>query len=231
MDMSAPRRLEQIVEHQVRRWEVEARATVPQPRAPCIALSRQPGAEADELGHQVAEWLDYGFFGIEIVDQIAREQHIQRELVAGVDEHVRSAIDRYVLDFFRRGKPFTEDDYLHQVVQTVTTLGERGMAVILGRGAPFILPADRALRVLVTAPEATRTLRLAERHRLSRLEAERLREQLERDRSSFLRHGFGVHPDDPSLYDLAVNTATLSIEAAGKVIVEALRRRFPVQPS
>ena len=225
--MSAPRRLDQLVEHQVRRWEVERRATVPQPRAPSIALSRQPGSGAAELAHKVAEWLDYGFFGNEIVDQIAREEHVQRELVAGLDEHLRSAIDRYVLDFFRPGQ-FTENDYLRQLVHVVTTLGERGMAVVLGRGAPFILPPERALRVLVTAPVEARTEVIAERHQLSGDDARKHREHEDRERTQFLRHGFGVDPDDPSLYDLVVNTATLTSDAAGKIVIEALRRRFPV---
>ncbi|MCZ6782669.1 MAG: cytidylate kinase-like family protein [Proteobacteria bacterium] len=225
--MTAPRRLDQIVDHQVRRWEVERRATIPQPRAPCIALSRHPGSGAAELAHQVAEWLDYGCFGIEIVDQIAQREHVQRSLVTGLDEHVRSAIDRYVFDFLR-GESFTETDYLRQVVQVVTTLGERGMAVILGRGAPFILPPDRALRVLVTAPVVARNERIAKEHRLSLGEAALRREHDDRERLQFLRHGFGVEPDDPSLYDVVVNTGTLSIEAAAKVVIEGLRRRFPV---
>jgi hypothetical protein len=33
-------------------------------------------------------------------------------------------------------------------VTTLATLGEQGRAVILGRGAPFVLSPDRTLRVL-----------------------------------------------------------------------------------
>ena len=92
-----------------------------------MALSRLPGAGAAELGQRLAERLGYTFFGIEIVDHIARQTGLRHELVAGVDEHVRSAIERYLVDAFRASR-FTESDYLRQVVETIAALGERGGA-------------------------------------------------------------------------------------------------------
>jgi cytidylate kinase len=220
-----PRSLEALVDHQVRRWEIERRPGMPRPRGPCVALSRLPGSGAAALGRRVAEWLDYGFFGIEILDRIAREQGIQRRLLVGLDEHVRGAIDRYVGDAFRT-RPFTEGDYLQHVVRTLATLGERGMAVILGRGAPFILSPEQALRVLIVAPTTHRIERLAKARGLSTDEAAQRLAEKDAERLAFLRHQFGVDPDDPRLYDLVVNTATLSIDAGAALVVEGLRRRF-----
>ena len=120
--------LDELVERQVRRWEMQQRASEPPPSPSCVALSRQPHSGAAELAQRVAEKLDYGFFGIEIVDRIARERGIDRALVAELDERVRSTIDRYVLDSFRQRR-FTESHYLRSVVRTVVTIGERGMAV------------------------------------------------------------------------------------------------------
>ncbi len=174
----------------------------------------------------MANKLDYGFFGIEIVDQIAREQGIQQRLVAGVDEHVRSVIERHVVDSFR-SKAFTESEYLRHVVRVVTTLGKRGMAVILGRGAPFILSQEQALRVLVVAPTSMRVERRARERALAREQAAELVAQEDAERHAFLRHHFGVTPDDAALYDLVVNTGTLGMDAAAALVVDALRRGFP----
>jgi cytidylate kinase len=176
----------------------------------------------------VAELLDYGFFGIEIVDRIARELGVQRRLVEGLDERVSSGIERYVADAFRT-RPFTETDYLRAVVRTIATLGERGRAVILGRGAPHILPATRALRVLVVAPREARAARIARDEGLGPREAEEVVAQRDAERLRFLRHDFGVEADDPTLYDLAVNTQTLGLEASAALVIDALRRRFPTQ--
>ncbi len=215
------------MDRQARRWEVERRASVPLPRSPCVALSRLPASGGAEVGRRVADWLDYGFFGREIVDQIAREQGVQRQLVAGLDEHVRGVIERYVADAFR-SRPYTENDYLRHVVRTMATLGQRGMAVILGRGCAFCLPPEQALRVLVVAPASVRAERLARERGLSPEQAaERLAEE-DRDHYEFLQRDFGVDYRDPALYDLVVNTATLGIDGAAALVVEALRRRFPV---
>jgi cytidylate kinase len=224
-----PRSLDALVAYQVQRWALEQQKSAPRGALPCVAMSRLPHSGAAEVGKQVAERLGFGFFGIEIVDRIAREQGIQRELVEGVDEHVRSTIDRWVIDAFRR-QSFNESDYLRGVVRTVATLGERGLAVILGRGSPFILAEERTLRVLVVAPRPWRIQRRIEEAGSSEKEAA---EQIERDdesRERFLRTDFKVEPDDPSLYDLVVNTAGLGIQGAAELIVQGLRQRFPGAP-
>ena len=182
--------LEELVERQARRWEMSKRAATPPPALSCVALSRLPHSGAAALAQSVAEKLDYGFFGIEIVDRIALERRIDRRLVAELDERVRSTIDRYVLDSFRQ-RPFTESHYLRSVVRAIVTLGERGMAVVLGRGAPFVLGPEKALRVLVVAPAEARRTRLAVREGLSDSEAERRLEREDQQRLEFLSQ-FGV---------------------------------------
>jgi cytidylate kinase len=174
----------------------------------------------------VAEWLDYGFFDKEIVDWISREEGIQRQLVEGLDERMRTGIERYVTDSFQT-RAFTESDYLRDVVRIMAILGKRGMAVVAGRGAPFILPAERALRVLVIAPLELRAERLAAAEGLGAAEALEILRQQDAERETFYRSQFGVEQSDPLLYDLVVNTGTLSVEACARLVVDALRSRFP----
>lgn len=220
------RNFDQLVEHQVRRWEVERRRRTSVVPAPCVALSRQPGAGAASIGRLVAEKLDYGFFGIEIVDHIAREAKIRRELVVGLDERVRSTIDRFVIDSFH-STTFTETDYLRKLVETVTTLGERGRTVMLGRGSTVILPPERALRVLVVAPVELRRERWMKDQGVSADEAASRLARMDEDRRHFLQHQFGVDPDDPLQYDLVVNTGTIQLRDAADLVIQSLERRFP----
>jgi cytidylate kinase len=224
--MRTPRSVQALVDEHVGRWSLERRAADPTRRAPCIALSRLPGSGGAELGQRVAERIGYSFFGIEIVDRIARERKIQRELVVGLDEHVRTVIDRYVLDALR---PFNEGDYLHQVVRTLVTIAETGGAVFLGRGAAFILPPERTLRLLVTAPRDLRVERMAKTHDLSSRDASARIEHEEESRRDFHRHHFKIDPDDPSHYDLVTNIGTLGIDDATELVVAAWQRRFDRQ--
>jgi cytidylate kinase len=222
----APHNLGLLIDRQMRRWALQHPVAIAESPSPCVALARLRGSGGVEIGRRVAEWLDYGFFDKEIVDWIAREEGIQRQLVEGLDERVRSGIDRYVADAFQ-SHPFTESDYLRDLVRIVVTLGNRGMAVIAGHGAPFILPPERALRVLVTAPMSERVRRYAAAEGLDPAAAGARLAEEDAERREFYRAQFGVDQGDPLLYDLVVNTGTLSVEAGARLVVEALRSRFP----
>jgi len=223
--VTLPRSLDQLVDHQIGRWHLEAQRPTSRPRRPCVALSRLPGSGADELGQLLAERLGYAFFGIEIVDRIARKAGVQRELVDGMDERVRGAIEA-ILDGLRGRHPrFGESDYVHRLVRVVTTLGEGGAAVIVGRGSPYILGPDRALRALIVAPREERLERIAKRYDLPLAEAHSRLEREDAARRQFVTRSFHVDPDDASLYDLVVNTGTLGIEGAVDLLEATLQRR------
>ncbi len=217
--------LELLAQSQFRRWETMRRSAATEKPRPCIAISRQHGAGGASLGKRVAERLGYGFFGREIVEEITKHTGLSRQLVVGVDEHIRGAIDRFLGDGFRQRR-FTETEYLRQVVRVVATLGERGGAVILGRGAPFILKPERALRVLVVAPREQRLEHLAKTYELGIQEAEARMIQLDQRRTEFLRHHFHRDPDDPINYDLTLNSGTLTLGTGVELLVSGLRARF-----
>jgi len=225
--VTVPRSTDQLVERQVRRWHLEARMQRLRPRRPCIALSRLPGSGADELGRLLAERLGYAFFGVEIVDRIARMSGIQQELVAGMDERVRSAIEAVIDGLRGRPAAFSESDYVRRLVRVIATLGEGGSAVIVGRGSTCVLGADRALRVLVVAPREERVERLAKRYDLPLAEAHARLEREDERRRLFVRRSFRVDPDDASLYDLALNTGSFGVEGAADLVEEVLARRWP----
>jgi cytidylate kinase len=218
--------IHEIVERQARLWRVQGASARSAPPNPCVALSRMPHSGAAEIGHRLAEQLGYGFFGIEIVDQIAREQGVARRLVEGLDEHVRNVIERYAVDTLR-GRTVTEVEYLNSLVRVIATLGERGGAVILGRGASFILPPTRALRVFLLAPRELRAERLARVRKKGAEEAHRILEAEDADRIAFLRHHFERDPDNALFYDLSINTGSFSPEQSVELIIDALVRRFP----
>ncbi len=220
--------VQSIVARQVLRWNEAEKIRGPQTSKPCIAISRLPHARAAELGQRVADRLDYGFLGKEILDQIENEQGIRRQLTEGLDEHVRGVLDRFVIDTFT-SKSITESEYATHLVRIISTLGQRGMAVILGRGAPFILPPERALRVLVVAPADFRANRLASKKNISIEEARDILPREDHERHAFIHHHFEIDENDPSLYDLVVNTSTLSMDIAVDLVLSAMRDRFGVR--
>ena len=224
----AARGIDAMVERQGRRFELERRSQVHQV-PPCIALSRLPRSGGADLGRRLAEQLDFEFFGIEIVDRMARELGIKRHLIAELDEHVRSVVERYLADAFRP-RAVNESQYLQRLVRILTTIGEGGGAVILGRGSCYVLPPERTLRVLVVAPRAYRIQRLARELGVPAEEADNRLSEEDARRREFIGHHFGVDPDSSTRYDLVVNTGTLGLDAACALVADALRSKVGSLP-
>jgi len=196
---------------------------MPRPRAPVVALSRWAGSQGDAVADRVASWLDYGLFGAPQIDRIAADPSLRTRLRGGLDATRSAALEELVALATRRapGAP-------RELVEVVATLGARGMAVVLGRGAAAILPPDRALRVLVVAPLALRVERLAAEQAIARDEAHACITSADAARRAALAERFGIAAEDLTHYDLVLNTEALAVEAAAALAVDALRRRFPL---
>jgi len=224
---SAPRSLDQMVNRQIQRWTYDVAKRPPSIIRPCVALSRLPGSQAAALGSLVAQRLDFGFFGREIVDRIAQQEHIARNLVEGVDERMRDGIERFVHDGFNRLPHYTESQYHTQLLRVLGTLSKRGLSVILGRGAAYALPPESTLRVLVVESRSARVERLCQAKGLTPKEASHRIDYEQRQRCQFVRHHFGRDADDASNFDLVVNTESLGVTAAARLVHRAYYERFP----
>mgnify|MGYP001197171596 CR=1 FL=1 len=215
--------LAKLFERQAARWAIEGRAGMPLPRGAVVSISRLPFSGGDEVAERVAAWLDYGLFGLDALRQIARDPALRAKLAADLAPPALAAIEARVQQVFGA----LGEAELRNLAAVVATLGERGMAVVVGRGALSILPRERTLRVLVVAPVAERVERAAAQLALARDAAAARVEQEDAERLAFLRDRLGLAGDDAWLYDVAVNTQELTTDAAAALVVEALRRRFP----
>jgi cytidylate kinase len=105
-------------------------------------------------------------------------------------------------------------------------IGQHGHAVIIGRGAQFILAPDRTLRVRVIAPLEQRASRVAENLAIDLGEARARVLQKDGERLAFARAHFNRDVRAPEQYDLLINTANVEVEQAAVLIEEAFTMRF-----
>jgi cytidylate kinase len=219
----AAKPLAELFERQARRWEIERGAGMPAPRGAVVSVSRQPWAGGDEVAERVAGWLDYGLFGLDALRELARDARLRDRLVADLEPTVRATVEARARRLFGELDPVE----VREVASVVAALGERGMAVVVGRGAISVLPHERTLRVLIVAPREVRAARLAASLALAPDAAAARLEQEDQERQAFLRDRLGLRDDDSTLYDLVINTERLATDAAAALVVEAVRRRFP----
>jgi cytidylate kinase len=111
---------------------------------------------------------------------------------------------------------------MQHLMNAIGTIGKHGRAVIVGRGANFILPPEKRFSVRIVAPQAWRINRVAKEFEISAEDAKRRVMRTESDRRAFIRKYFNADIADPTNYDLTINTAVLSVDDAVKVISSAL---------
>ena len=225
------RRISEIIERQVRRWQ----QTPPSPGAkkplagsqqPTITISSAYGALGSDIGRMVAGQLGFDMFDREMVDRIAESARVRQQIVASVDERQQDLISEYLAVQFS-GDIFTSSDYLRHLCRVTLTIGQHGRAVLIGRGSHFILEPKRTLRVRTVAALETRISRIAAANDLSQKEARTAVLQKDAEQQAFGRLHFNRDVSDPLAHDLLINTAHLGPEQAASLIRHAFESRFP----
>jgi cytidylate kinase len=114
--------------------------------------------------------------------------------------------------------------YVRHLTETLFSLATHGECVIVGRGAAQILPVETTLRVRLVAPVEWRTVAMSQKLGVSKEEAERLVEKIDRERVRSVKDHFHKEATDPRQYDLVLNSSRYSVGECADLIVEGLRR-------
>jgi hypothetical protein len=195
---------------------------------PYLLISREKGAGGTAVGQLAGKRLGWQVFNKEIVDAIAEKANVRRELIESLDERDRATI-RDVVSGFLSPQPVGTAGYLATLREILLTLGHQGDVVIVGRGAQYVLPSRFGLRLRMVAPIEVRVRRIAAEGSIS-LEAARAEvETSDRERATLTRRHFGEDWRDPLNYDVIINTAELTAEAATEAVVTAAQRKLGLQ--
>lgn len=195
-----------------------------------VAISREHGAGGEQVGALVAEQLGFRYVDDEIVTQAAARGHISHAEVADTEKR-RSLALRLIEQIGRASTPAYSapmaanlaDRELYQdlIRDVVVETASQGSAVIVAHAASIAL-ADRddVLRVLVVAPPKVRAERIAADGGVDADEAARIVKSSDADRRSYFKSFYGI-TEEPTNYDLVLNTGGLSFERAAGVVASA----------
>jgi len=200
-----------------------------------ICISSQDGAGAHETAQAVSTTLGLRILDEDIITTAARE--------AGVDEHTMADVERrksrlqsiiegigvagggvYTApgaEYIGTTEPASEG--LRSLISTVIEeTAAQGSVLIVSHAASIALGArEDVLRVLLTAPVATRTARLAAMLGADEREAAKVLKRSDDARGDYIKRFYGVGDELPTHYDLVINTEKLSPDQAAGLIVSA----------
>lgn len=190
-------------------------------RIPVVTLCMEPGSGGCLIAEQVAKRLDFDFFHRDIIHKIAESARISTTLVESLEKERLSGMQDFIASVIK-DQYIHPSIYLDHLMKIICTIGKHGRAVIVGRGANFIIPKKDRFAVRVVAPESVRVERIAKRFNVPSDTAKRRVTVRENRRSAFIRQSFHTDICDPIHYDLILNTAQMSIEAGVESIIGAM---------
>ncbi len=224
-----PKYIEQLVDEQLRRATLANKAqpedfTASEPIGPVITISRQLGSGGRKVAERLASILEWSLWDKELVEAIAQNASVRKKVVESFDERTISELEI----MFRAA--FGEHDlggfiYHQHLARTLLAIAKHGSAIILGRGANFLV--KDALNVRIHASEERRIENLMRFEGYSREEAIRAIKRTDRERAQFVKRMFGQDVADCRLYDLVIKTDDVFVEGAARIIITALRHKYP----
>ncbi|MDH7601003.1 MAG: cytidylate kinase-like family protein [Armatimonadota bacterium] len=218
-----PKYIEELVSQQIRRSELarkrEIDAGLPCP-TPVVTISRTMGSGARIIARKLAQDLGWSLWDRELLDAIAQDAEVSQRVVEAFDEKAVSEIEllaRSALgDYESAG--FLYAKHLAKAVAAVAKLGN---AVILGRGANFLLPD--ALSIRIDASFEHRVQNMMTYENLTRQQAEAKLKASDKERQEFLVRMFGKERVERAHYDLSIWMDRFSTDDAVEIIKTTVR--------
>ncbi len=170
-----------------------------------IAINQQLGSRGDQLGRLAAEALGYRFWGrAELVGEASRAYRVDPDQFLIIDERqphfwARPKVDTDRLRAFLRAVMFKQ-----MAQDRLVFASSSGAQLMPGNGC--------GLRVRVIAPLSQRVLAIAELEKLTLPVAEKRVRDHDREVKARAQTLYSFDIDDPALYDLVLNTSTLSLD-------------------
>lgn len=230
-----PREVSRLVERAARQSTLRRRDADPgatRPR-PVITVSREFGAQGARLARKLSARLAIPCWDQELVHEVSKHTATPEVVLRNLDEQRRSMVIELLGTLFARTK-VTSSEYHRELTRVITAIGQGGAAVIVGRGAQFVLPNATALKVRVVAPEQTRIEALALRRGIGPGEALLLVRKMDEERAAFMRTHYDEDIRAAHHYDLIVNSQVFTLDQCADFVIAAYHARFGearVQPA
>ncbi len=195
---------------------------------PLITISREYGSGGSIIAELVAKKLGnpWRVFHDEIIEQIAKEAQLDKKLIKEIDENKIPFMHEILEDFFGR-RPVSLEGYSKHLLKILKKIGERGNAIIVGRGSNFLFPHSLKIRVLADMEHRIKIVMDAKK--VSEEKAKEILQDYDEHRIRFAQSLFHHDPRKAHHYDLTIKIGeTLGIDPATHLIVTLAKRRFKI---
>ena len=182
-----------------------------------ITIEREYGCGAAAIAATLADQLGWKLWDQLLTEEIARLANVDPSAVMRCDERMDSRLHRLAKSFWRGSyernsgvlgsQVFDTDRMMAMMQETMNKIGREGNAVVVGRGAPYLLRENPdAFHVFLYAPRSEKIRRTVAGGHTEEDAADRV-DSVDRERSAYVKHYFNADWPTRSLYHVMLNTA------------------------
>jgi hypothetical protein len=227
-----PSHLDKLIDRQMQSWELRRRMAekggdaarkelAHLPEGPWITVSKQLGTDGIEIARRVGDRLGWLTFDKELLEAIARHARCRHKILSKMDERASGLFDNLFARWIAP-EALSPSEYLRELTLVIFELGRQGRAVLVGRGANWLLDPRFGLRVRLVAPAEYRARHYADVNAVDASAAERAIREDDAALSTFIRRTYRKDIHDPLGYDLVLNVGLMTNDAAVETILAAL---------
>ena len=187
-----------------------------------ITISRKYGSYGREIGRQLAEYLDIGYYDKEIMEMIAKEVGISPDFFT--DENLNGEGFYSLSKHLRFGVTNLSELSMNAAVfdkakEMIKDIAKRENAVIVGRCANYILENDSdCISVYCYSDEEDRFKRVVDEYKIPEKDAKKKIIEMDQKRASFYEYHTQKKWGNPQDFDIAINTSRVSPAAVVKML-------------
>jgi cytidylate kinase len=219
-----------LVEREVRNWELRRHQPLGEHLEPqktlkfYIAISRESGCSEDEISDKLAQLTGFEKFDRQLLDYMVTKEDIRRQLYESLDDRTMSWIES-VLSNLSFGPTVNVEEYFNRLCHAIYAICYNTHAIIVGRGANYILPRENGLAVRLVAPYDFRLKNFAKQTGMDLAQAAKTIRTVEKWRGQFVEDHFGRFAFDPRRFDLVINISQFTPDDVAAMIAETLKAR------
>jgi cytidylate kinase len=215
--------LKEMMEARVYEWSQSEKKRPSQP-GPVVTISREAGCRGESIAEKVAAELGLHLYTWEIVDQIAKDEHVSVQVVSMLDEKARTELEDWLVGF-QGTHNLSEYAYLQDLKKITFAIAAHGNALLLGRGASFLIPSEKRIALLLVAPLEVRIRNVMEDRGLSEKDAQEHIIKVEAEHHQFAKKYFQTEIRASAHYHLVINTALVNTDTIVGIMKEVIRQK------
>ena len=204
-------------------------------QGPCITISRETGTGADKIGEALIEFFQpywnknyppWTFFDKNLIEKVLEDHHLPQALSQFFVEDKLSELRSTVNELL--GLQPNTWILVSKTSNTILQLAQIGNCIIIGRAGNIITGnLKNSFHVRLVSSIEKKARYVMDKYNMTKTESIEYIKKEDQARKNYLKKYFNKDVEDPLLYNLVINTASLGFKNTAEIIGKVVLHNLP----